>query len=50
MRCAPCVASRIPLNVDALAFMRAGDPRLGHFADAVVIMKFGDVPDRQDEL
>ena len=44
------VMSRNPANVGALSFMRTGDPSLGNFADAVVIKKFGDVPDNLDEL
>jgi hypothetical protein len=44
------VMSRDPANAGALAFMRSGDPSLGNFADAVVIKKFGDVPDNLDEL
>ena len=31
--------------VDAVAFSRSGDPATGHFGDATVIRKFGDVPD-----
>ena len=44
------IMSRNPANVGALSFMRSGDPSLGSFADAVVIKKFGDVPDNLDEL
>ena len=44
------IMSRDPANVGALSFMRSGDPSLGSFADAVVIKKFGDVPDNLDEL
>ncbi|ACK51703.1 conserved hypothetical protein [Methylocella silvestris BL2] len=29
----------------AVAFSRSGDPALGEFQDAVVIQRFGDVPD-----
>ena len=37
--------SRKPGNVGALAFSRSGDPATGDFGDAVLIRKFGDVPD-----
>ena len=30
----------------AVAFKRAGDPNVGEFSDAVVLKKFGDVPER----
>jgi hypothetical protein len=39
-----------PPNVGALAFKRSGDPNLGQFGDAMVIRRFGDVPERLDEL
>jgi hypothetical protein len=29
-----------------VAFKRAGDPNVGEFSDAVVLKKFGDVPER----
>ena len=29
----------------AVAFSRTGDPATGHFSDAIVIRKFGDMPD-----
>lgn len=29
----------------AIAFTRTGDPELGEFEDAVILAKFGDVPD-----
>ena len=32
-------------NVGALAFSRSGDPSTGDFEDAVVIQKFGEVPE-----
>jgi hypothetical protein len=32
-------------HTGAVAFSRAGDPATGHFSDAKVIRKFGDVPD-----
>jgi hypothetical protein len=31
--------------VGAVAFSRTGDPAIGEFGDALVIRKFGDVPD-----
>jgi hypothetical protein len=31
--------------VGAVAFSRTGDPATGNFGDAIVIKKFGDVPD-----
>jgi len=42
--------SRDPVNVGAVAFKRAGDPNVGEFSDAVVLKKFGDVPDDLSEL
>ena len=44
------VMSRDPANAGALAFKRTGDPSLGNFSDATILMKFGDVPDNLDEL
>jgi hypothetical protein len=32
------------------AFKRAGDPNVGEFSDAVVLKKFGDVPEDLSEL
>lgn len=32
-------------HVGAVAFSRTGDPGIGEFGDAVVLRKFGDVPD-----
>jgi hypothetical protein len=32
-------------NCGAVAFSRTGDPELGEFADAVVLQRFGDMPD-----
>ena len=32
-------------NAGAVAFKRAGDPNVGEFSDAVVLKKFGDVPE-----
>ena len=37
--------SRDPANAGAVAFERAGDPNIGEFSDAVVLKKFGDVPE-----
>ena len=37
--------SRDPTNAGAVAFKRAGDPNVGEFSDAVVLKKFGDVPE-----
>lgn len=34
----------------AVAFKRAGDPNIGEFSDAVVLKKFGDVPEGLSEL
>ena len=32
-------------NAGAIAFSRAGDPDIGEFDDAVILAKFGEVPD-----
>jgi hypothetical protein len=37
--------SRKEGNVGAVAFSRTGDPATGDFSDAIVMKKFGDVPD-----
>jgi hypothetical protein len=37
--------SRREGHFGAVAFSRTGDPATGHFSDAKVITKFGDVPD-----
>jgi hypothetical protein len=37
--------SKITGNIGAIAFSRTGDPSIGEFSDAVVLRKFGDVPD-----
>lgn len=42
--------SRKPENVGALAFKRTGTPSAGHFDDAIILKKFGEVPGRLDEL
>ena len=44
------VMSRDPANAGALAFKRTGDPSLGNFSDATILMKFGNVPNNLDEL
>jgi hypothetical protein len=36
--------SRKPGHGGAIAFSRTGDPAIGHFRDATVIRKFGEVP------
>jgi len=42
--------SRNPANVGTLAFKRTGDPNMGNYGDATVLKKFGEVPDKLDEL
>ena len=37
--------SRDPANAGAVAFKRAGDPNVGEFSDAVVLKRFGNVPE-----
>jgi hypothetical protein len=37
--------SRKEGHVGAVAFSRSGDPATGDFSDAVVLKKFGEVPD-----
>jgi hypothetical protein len=37
--------SRKEGHVGAVAFSRSGDPATGDFGDAVVLKKFGEVPD-----
>ena len=39
------VLSRKEGHVGAVAFSRTGDPGAGEFCDAIVLRKFGDVPD-----
>ena len=34
----------------AVAFTRSGDPDIGEFGDAVILGKFGDVPEDLSEL
>ena len=36
---------RDPANVGAVAFKRTGDPNVGEFSDAVLLKRFGDVPE-----
>ena len=36
--------SRDPANAGAVSFKRSGDPNIGEFSDAVLLKKFGDVP------
>lgn len=42
--------SRQPGHAGAVAFKRTGDPNIGEFSDAVVLKKFGDVPEDLSEL
>ena len=42
--------SRDPANAGAVAFKRTGDPNVGEFSDAVVLKRFGDVPEDLSEL
>ena len=42
--------SRDPANAGSIAFKRSGDPLMGDFSDAVIIKRFGEVPDKLDEL
>jgi hypothetical protein len=42
--------SRDPAYAGAVEFKRAGDPNVGEFSDAVVLKKFGDVPNDLSEL
>jgi hypothetical protein len=39
------VLARDPLNAGAVAFSRTGDPMIGEFGDAVVLKRYGEVPD-----
>jgi hypothetical protein len=39
------VLSRIAGTIGAVAFSRTGDPSIGEFNDAVILRKFGEVPD-----
>src|SRR5580693_1527519 len=39
-----------PANAGAIAFKRAGDPNVGEFSDAVVLKRFGNVPEDLSEL
>jgi hypothetical protein len=42
--------ARDPKNAGAVAFQRTGDPSLGDFTDAIVLQRFGSVPDDLSEL
>ena len=42
--------SRDPAHAGAVAFKRTGDPNVGELSDAVVLKKFGDVPEDLSEL
>jgi hypothetical protein len=44
------VMSRDPANAGAVAFKRTGDPNVGEFSDAVVLRKFGEVPESLRDL
>ncbi|MGB6538629.1 MAG: hypothetical protein WBF58_22020 [Xanthobacteraceae bacterium] len=44
------VMSRQPGAAGAVAFKRTGDPDAGEFSDAIVLKKFGDVPEDLSEL
>jgi hypothetical protein len=37
--------SRAAGSIGAVAFCRSGDPMIGEFSDARVLVKFGQVPD-----
>jgi hypothetical protein len=37
--------ARLPGNVGAIAFSRTGNPDVGKFEDAIVLLKLGHVPD-----
>ena len=42
--------SQDPANVGAIAFKRTGDPNVGEFSDAVILKKYGEVPEDLSEL
>jgi hypothetical protein len=42
--------SRVPANTGAVAFKRSGNPNVGEFSDAIVLKRFGDVPEDLSEL
>ncbi|MGB6963422.1 MAG: hypothetical protein WBD83_21725 [Xanthobacteraceae bacterium] len=42
--------SRDPANAGALAFRRSGDPNMGNFNDATILISLGEVPKNLDEL
>ncbi len=39
------ILSRAEGSIGAVAFSRTGDPMIGEFGDALVLKKFGNVPD-----
>ena len=39
------ILSRSPGSIGAVAFSRTGDPMAGEFSDALLLKKFGEVPD-----
>ena len=39
------ILSRTAGHIGAIAFSRTGDPMIGEFRDARLLMKFGDVPE-----
>jgi hypothetical protein len=39
-----------PANAGALAFRRSGDPNMGNFNDATILISLGEVPKNLDEL
>ena len=39
------ILSREPGTIGAVAFSRSGDPMIGEFGDALLLRKFGQVPD-----
>jgi hypothetical protein len=47
--CRPSLPEKLR-DAGAVAFKRAGDPNVGEFSDAVVLKKFGDVPEDSSEL
>ena len=42
--------ARVKGNLGAVAFKRDGDPNIGEFADAEILVKVGETPDDLDEL
>lgn len=41
--------SRDQANAGAIAFKRSGEPMLGDFSDAIIIRRFGEIPEQLDE-